>query len=180
VRAPYGAPYVVADNYSQAYHVEITKSLQCIGMCATGATLECVGAAGVMSEERGLRSGLRMRTVTTKRALLGGLAALLLVVAVAGGALTRPSLRPAPSPALWWTNRAAIGRGARDFATGSCVSCHALTGVSNADAAIDLTYEGRRRAATWLLHEIIHPTSDRPATPPGQERDLAAYLASLH
>jgi mono/diheme cytochrome c family protein len=74
---------------------------------------------------------------------------------------------------------AAIRRGAYDFATGSCISCHALAGVSNAAGAVDLTHEGRRRSATWLLHEITHPTSDRPPTPPGQERDLAAYLASL-
>ncbi len=117
-----------------------------------------------------------MATTKVRRGLLGGLAALLLVAAAAG-APARPS--PRPAPAAWWANRAAIGRGARDFATGSCVSCHALAGVSNADAAIDLTHEGRRHSATWLLHEITHPTSDRPATPPGQERDLAAYLASL-
>ncbi len=119
-----------------------------------------------------------MATTKVRRGLMGGLAALLLVAAVASGALAQPSPRPTPAP--WWANRAAIGRGARDFATGSCVSCHALAGVSNANAAIDLTHEGRRRPASWLLHEIIHPTSDRPATPPGQERDLAAYLASLH
>jgi len=108
---------------------------------------------------------------------MGGLAAVLLVAVVAGvGA--HPAPRPAPAP--WWANRAAIGHGARDFATGSCVSCHALAGVSNANAAIDLTREGRRRSAAWLLREISHPTSDRPATPPGQEHDLAAYLASLH
>jgi len=106
-----------------------------------------------------------------------GCFAALLLVAAAARVHVQPSLRPAPAP--WWANRAAIGRGARDFATGSCVSCHALVGVSNADAAIDLTHEGRRRSATWLLHEIIHPTSDRPPTPRDQERDLAAYLASL-
>jgi len=87
---------------------------------------------------------------------------------------------PPPAQAPWWAKRVAVERGTRDFATGSCVSCHALADVSNANAAIDLTHEGRRRSATWLLHEIIHPTSDRPATPRGQERDLAAYLASLH
>jgi mono/diheme cytochrome c family protein len=120
-----------------------------------------------------------MATQKMRRGLLGGLAALLLVAAaVVSGALSRPS--PRPAPAAWWASRTAIGRGARDFATGSCISCHALAGVSNANAAIDLTHEGRRRSAAWLLHEIIHPTSDRPATPPGQEHDLAAYLASLH
>lgn len=86
---------------------------------------------------------------------------------------------PAHSDTSWQSDPAAIRRGAYDFATGSCISCHALAGVSNAAGAIDLTHEGRRRSATWLLHEITHPTSDRPPTPPGQERDLAAYLASL-
>ena len=83
------------------------------------------------------------------------------------------------APAAWWTNHAAIARGARDFATGSCISCHYLSGVSSANAAADLTHEGRRRTPAWLLREIVHPTSLRPATPPGQARDLAAYLASL-
>lgn len=87
----------------------------------------------------------------------------------------------APRPAVpWWSNSAAIRRGAYDFATGSCISCHALAGISNANAAIDLTHEGRRRSPAWLLHEIAHPTSQRPPTPPGQTRDLAAYLSSLH
>ncbi len=84
--------------------------------------------------------------------------------------------RPA---AAWWNDRAAIGRGARDFATGSCISCHTLAGVSSANAATDLSHEGRRRAPAWLLHEISHPTSQRPPTPPDQARDLAAYLSSL-
>jgi hypothetical protein len=97
------------------------------------------------------------------------------------GALLGLGLRfwPAHGNTSWQTDPAAIRRGAYDFATGSCISCHALAGVSNAAGAIDLTHEGRRRSATWLLREITHPTSDRPPTPPGQERDLAAYLASL-
>jgi mono/diheme cytochrome c family protein len=85
-----------------------------------------------------------------------------------------------PTPASWWTNRTAIQRGARDFATGSCISCHALAGVSTANGAIDLSHEGRSRSPGWLLREITHPTSQRPPTPPGQPHDLAAYLASLH
>lgn len=105
--------------------------------------------------------------------LVAGVLALALLGAA--GVLSR---RPAPPP--WWTNRAAIQRGARDFATGSCISCHALAGVSTADGAIDLSHEGRRRPPSWLLREITHPTSQRPPTPPGQARDLAAYLASLH
>lgn len=109
-------------------------------------------------------------------ALLGLVA--IICVGVALALWARPALPFQPAP--WWADRAAMRRGARDFATGSCISCHALAGVSNADAAIDLTHEGRRRSATWLAHEIAYPTSDRPATPPGQTRDLAAYLASLH
>lgn len=112
--------------------------------------------------------------MTTKRTL---------AVAVFAGALVAAGLatwaQPTPSGVPWWSDRAAIRRGAYDFATGSCISCHALAGVSNADAAIDLTHEGRRRSPMWLAHEIAHPTSDRPATPRGQTRDLAAYLASL-
>jgi len=114
----------------------------------------------------------------TKRLLIPGLGAVALAL-IAFALLTyAPRLAPPPATAPWWTNHAAISRGAYDFATGSCISCHALAGVSNANAAIDLTHEGRRRAPAWLLREITHPTSDRPATPPGQARDLAAYLAS--
>ena len=109
-----------------------------------------------------------------------GIALLGLVAAVALGAVIALHAQPAARPTPWWADRAAIRRGARDFATGSCISCHAVASVSNADAAIDLSHEGRRRSPNWLAHEIAHPTSDRPATPPGQTRDLAAYLASLH
>ena len=79
----------------------------------------------------------------------------------------------------WWTSHAAITRGARDVATGSCISCHPLAGVSEAGAAVDLTHVGRRRTVPWLLHELAHPTSARPPIPPGQLRDIAAYLANL-
>jgi len=103
--------------------------------------------------------------------------AMVVVGAVAAGTSARSGSLPAARP--WWSNRVSIVRGARDFATGSCISCHALAGVSNANAAIDLTHEGSRRSPSYLLQEITHPTSDRPATPAGQERDLAAYLASL-
>jgi len=75
--------------------------------------------------------------------------------------------------------RAAITRGRADFATGSCISCHALYPISTAGGAIDLTHEGARRQFTWLQHEIRFPTSQRPPTPPGQADDLAAFLASL-
>ena len=75
--------------------------------------------------------------------------------------------------------RQAIARGRADFATGSCISCHALFPISSAGGAIDLTHEGRRRAFIWLQHEIRFPTSQRPPTPPGQADDLAAFLASL-
>jgi hypothetical protein len=54
-----------------------------------------------------------------------------------------------------------------------------VAGVSSAAGGINLTHEGRRRSPAWLLHELAHPTSQRPPTPPGQARELAAYLASL-
>ncbi len=75
--------------------------------------------------------------------------------------------------------RAAIARGRYDFATGSCISCHALYPISSAGGAIDLTHEGRRRSLAWLEHEIRFPTSIRPPTPPGQAGDLALFLSSL-
>ena len=75
--------------------------------------------------------------------------------------------------------RQAIARGRADFATGSCISCHALYPISSAGGAIDLTHEGRRHTFVWLQHEIRFPTSQRPPTPPGQADDLAAFLASL-
>lgn len=108
-----------------------------------------------------------------KRVLLFGVLSVVLIAAAT-------TLAAPHSAAPWWTDHAAIRRGAYDFATGSCISCHALAGISNANAAVDLTHEGRRRTASWLLHEIAHPTSDRPPTPRGQARDLAAYLSSLH
>lgn len=109
--------------------------------------------------------------------VMGAIALAVLVVGLLGVSL---SPRPTAPRVRWWADRAAIQRGARDFATGSCISCHTLAGVSTANAAADLTHEGRRRSPGWLLHEITHPTSRRPPTPPGQARDLAAYLASLH
>jgi mono/diheme cytochrome c family protein len=92
-------------------------------------------------------------------------------------ALVRPPHTHAPRP--WWTDPAAIRRGYRDFATGPCISCHTIVGVSSAGGAADLTHEGRRRSIRWLLHELAHPTSLRPPIPRGQLRDLAAYLESL-
>jgi hypothetical protein len=104
-------------------------------------------------------------------------------VALAGGlALTLAAgmaARPAPHARSWWQDPAAIRRGAHDVATGSCISCHPLAGVSNAGEAIDLSHEGSRRSLPWLLHELAHPTSQRPPIPPGQLRDIAAYLKSL-
>ena len=108
-------------------------------------------------------------------ALPAALASLCALIAL-GAALAAG--RP-PAPAAWWTDRAAIGRGAHDVATGSCISCHPLAGVSEAGGAIDLTHEGRRRSLPWLVHELAHPTSARPPIPPGQLRDIAAYLLSL-
>lgn len=72
-----------------------------------------------------------------------------------------------------------IARGRYDFATGSCISCHALYPISAAGGAVDLTHEGRRRNLSWLQHEIRFPTSARPPTPAGQADDLAVFLSSL-
>jgi mono/diheme cytochrome c family protein len=106
----------------------------------------------------------------------GWLVPALALAALAATALMLPSHASRP----WWTDPAAIRRGYRDFATGSCISCHTIRGVSSAGAAVDLTHEGRRRSLRWLLHELAHPTSPRPPIPRGQLRDLAAYLESLH
>ncbi len=113
-----------------------------------------------------------------RRRLIG--AVMVAVIGLVGGDVAVMA-HPAPShtsPAAWWVDARAIGRGARDFATGSCISCHALAGVSDSTAAINLTHEGSRRSVRWLLHELAHPTSQRPPIPDGQLRDLAAYLAS--
>ena len=99
-------------------------------------------------------------------------------VALAFVGATAPT-PPSHAPRPWWTDPAAIRRGRRDFATGPCISCHTIAGVSSAGAAVDLTHEGRRRSIRWLLHELAHPTSLRPPIPHGQLRDLAAYLESL-
>ncbi len=109
----------------------------------------------------------------------GVVAAACLLIVGSVVVVERVQLGALPATKPWWTNHASIVRGARDFATGSCISCHTLAGISNADAAIDLTHEGSRRSPSYLLREITYPTSDRPATPAGQEHDLAAYLASL-
>ena len=93
-----------------------------------------------------------------------------------GMIMWRPS---AQVRAPWWTDRAAIQRGARDFATGPCISCHTIAGISSAAGGADLSHEGKRRSAPWLMHELTHPTSPRPAIPAHQVRDLAAYLSSL-
>jgi mono/diheme cytochrome c family protein len=101
---------------------------------------------------------------------------MLAAVAVLAGALAAVQTHREASDAAW---RAAVGRGRLDFATGSCISCHALAGISSAGGAIDLTHEGSRRSLIWLRHEIRFPTSQRPPTPPGQADDLAAFLSSL-
>lgn len=107
------------------------------------------------------------------------LAALVAACLVPGRApLPARSVVPAAARPAWWIDARAIHRGARDFATGSCISCHALAGVSISTAALNLTHEGRRRAVPWLLHELAHPTSQRPPIPDTQVRDIAAYLAS--
>lgn len=73
----------------------------------------------------------------------------------------------------------AIARGRYDFATGSCISCHALFPISAAGGAVDLTHEGGKRTLAWLRNEIRFPTSSRPPTPSGQADDLAVFLSSL-
>lgn len=102
-----------------------------------------------------------------------------IAVAAALGVLATIYLAHDHAAPPWWTNTASIHRGARDFATGSCISCHTIAGVSSAGAAIDLTHEGSRRSEPFLLHELAHPTSIRPPVPTGQLRDLVAYLSSL-
>lgn len=104
--------------------------------------------------------------------------ALVFVAALVGVGATVRTVAFRPS-APWWKSPAAIRRGAYDFATGACISCHTIAGVSSASAGAELTHEGRKRTAAWILHDLLHPTCDRPPVPHGQERDLAAYLASL-
>lgn len=98
------------------------------------------------------------------------------VFAVVGGVILQMHLANQGQEAL----QHSIARGRYDFATGSCISCHALYPISEAGGAIDLTHEGRRHTLAWLQHEIRFPTSVRPPTPPGQAGDLAAFLSSLH
>ena len=105
--------------------------------------------------------------------LLAGVLVGLAVLVVGVTMLTRTPNRAGTG------GRQVIARGRADFATGSCISCHALYPISSAGGAIDLTHEGRRRTFVWLQHEIRFPTSQRPPTPPGQADDLAAFLASL-
>ena len=105
-----------------------------------------------------------------------GLVVCAIVLVGLGMIMWRPS---APVGAPWWTDRAAIQRGARDFATGPCISCHTIAGISSAAGGADLSHEGKRRSVPWLMHELTHPTSPRPAIPAHQVRDLAAYLSSL-
>ncbi len=105
------------------------------------------------------------------------LVATAVVVLVVGlGVVLLQASRPRQSDRDW---QASVARGRRDFATGSCISCHALYPISTAGGAIDLTHEGSRRTLAWLQHEIRFPTSLRPPTPPGQADDLAAFLSSL-
>jgi hypothetical protein len=101
--------------------------------------------------------------------------AALVLLAVVGGTLFQV-LRSRLSERDW---QASIARGRYDFATGSCIACHALAPISSAGGAIDLTHEGSMRTLSWLQHEIRFPTSLRPPTPPGQADDLAAFLSSL-
>jgi mono/diheme cytochrome c family protein len=108
----------------------------------------------------------------TRISLLLALAALLALLALA----LVHGHQDRPLSADW---RAAVARGRYDFATGSCISCHALYPISSAGGAVDLTHEGRKRTLAWLRHEIRFPTSIRPPTPPGQADDLAAFLSSL-
>lgn len=101
--------------------------------------------------------------------------ALLILVALIGGIFVWDHAGRQGGPD--W--RATIARGRYDFATGSCISCHALYPISAAGGAIDLTHEGGKRTLAWLRHEIRFPTSSRPPTPSGQAGDLAVFLSSL-
>jgi hypothetical protein len=103
------------------------------------------------------------------------LLALVLLVALALGLALAAALQARSDAG----QRAAIARGRHDFATGSCISCHALYPISSAGGAIDLTHEGSRHSLAWLRHEIRFPTTIRPPTPLGQADDLALFLSSL-
>ncbi len=125
-----------------------------------------------MDRPTAARAGRREGAETARRLLV---VALVAAVVLAGGILVqRQRLRQ--SQRDW---QAAVARGRFDYATGSCISCHALAPISSAGAAIDLSHEGSRRTLTWLQHEIRFPTSIRPPTPAGQANDLAAFLSSL-
>lgn len=134
------------------------------------------------NERRGAARGARIAGTLAVATLLIGVP----LGAMLGHGRDAPAMRtsgataargtPAPERAAW---RAAIARGRLDFATGSCISCHALYPIADAGGAIDLTHEGRRRTLRWLQHEIRHPTSQRPPTPAGQADDLAIFLSSL-
>ena len=124
-----------------------------------------------MDRPNAARTGRRASARTARRILFVVLAAIIL----AGGILVQMQWS-------WQTHRAwqaTVARGRYDFATGSCISCHALYPISSAGGAIDLTHEGSRRSLAWLQHEIRFPTSVRPPTPPGQADELAAFLSSL-
>ncbi len=114
--------------------------------------------------------------MSARRWALIGVPLALLALVLAGMAVRAVATPTPPMPA--WINRTAVARGADDFATGSCISCHTISGVSNAGGGANLTHEGSRRSVPWLLREIAHPTSPRPPTPPGQLHDLVAYLSS--
>ncbi len=124
-----------------------------------------------MDRPNAARTGRRASARTARRLLVVVLAAIIL----AGGILVQ----------MQWSRhnhrawQAAVARGRYDFATGSCISCHALYPISSAGGAIDLTHEGSRRSLAWLQHEIRFPSSLRPPTPAGQSDDLAAFLSSL-
>jgi mono/diheme cytochrome c family protein len=105
--------------------------------------------------------------------MLAGLLVAVTALVVGVTVLIRSPERPSTD------RRQEIARGRADFATGSCISCHALYPISSAGGAIDLTHEGTRHTFVWRQHEIRFPTSQRPPTPPGQADDLAAFLASL-
>lgn len=124
-----------------------------------------------MDRPHAARTGRPANARTTRRSLVVMLAA----IALAGGLLVQRQWSRQTHRA--W--QAAVARGRYDFATGSCISCHALYPISSAGGAIDLTHEGRRRSLAWLQHEIRFPTSLRPPTPAGQADDLAAFLSSL-
>ncbi|HET6385509.1 MAG TPA: DUF2231 domain-containing protein [Armatimonadota bacterium] len=75
---------------------------------------------------------------------------------------------------------------ARTTFQGNCIGCHTIAGQGG-QVGPDLTHEGVRHNATWILQQINNPKAHNPNTnmpgfsklPTGSKTALADYLASL-